>query len=76
MIEEISQDGKTVLSSMDEVSIPVIYNNLCGVNFSGEEYRQYLKHVAFSDMGFKPGIITYLRDGVSIKEARIPAPSD
>lgn len=73
--EEIRQDGAVVLSSTDGVSIPMIYNNLCGKNILGEEYHQYFKNVAIAEMGFKPGIIVYLRDGVPIREARIPASS-
>jgi len=73
--EEIRQDGVVVLSSTDGVSIPMIYNNLCGKNILGEEYHQYFKNVAIAEMGFKPGIIVYLRDGVPIRETRIPASS-
>lgn len=39
MTDEIRQDGKTVLSGEDGVSIPMFFNNLCGKNFSGNEYR-------------------------------------
>lgn len=35
MTEEIRQDGKVVLSSDAEHAIPMIFNNLCGKNFSG-----------------------------------------
>lgn len=58
VMDEIRQDGETVLSSSDGVSISMIFRNLSGRNFSGKEYRNYLKHVAYDDMGFVPGTIT------------------
>ena len=33
-LDEIRQDGQTVLSSSDGVSIPMIFRNLSGKNFS------------------------------------------
>ena len=41
MLDEIRQNGKTVLSGEDGFSIPMFFNNLCGKNFSGEKYRDY-----------------------------------
>ncbi len=72
MKQEIRQNGKVVLWSDDENSIPVIFNNLCGKNFSGEEYRTYIRYVAFEDMGFKPGEISYYRNGVLYRTGKIP----
>ena len=46
MKDEIRQNGQVILSSDDDISIPIIYNNLVGVNMQGVEYRDYLKHVA------------------------------
>ena len=43
------------------------------VKKSWKEYRQYMQFVAFGDMRFTHGIITYFRDGVLINEAYIPA---
>lgn len=34
MVEEIRQDDKVILSSEDGFSVPMIFNNLCGKNFS------------------------------------------
>ncbi len=45
MKEEIKQNGKVLLSGNDGVSVPVIFRNLCGRNFSGNEYRNYLASV-------------------------------
>ena len=72
MKDEIRQNGQVILSSDDGISIPVIYNNLVGVNMQGTEYRDYLKHVAMEDMGFEPGRIEYFRDEVFYKSCTIP----
>ena len=54
MTDEIRQDGRVVLSSEDGFSIPMFFNNLCGKNFSGEEYRNYIKYVALREMASSP----------------------
>lgn len=74
-MDEIRQDGKTVLSSSDGVSIPMIFRNLSGRNFSGQEYRDYLKHTAYADMGFVPGKITLWHGGVMTAEAKLEEPA-
>lgn len=40
MVEEIKQGDKVVLSSEDGFSVPMIFNNICGKNFSGEGIPQ------------------------------------
>lgn len=72
MKDEIRQNGKTVLKSEDGFSIPMFFNNLCGKNFSGNKYRNYIKHIALGEMGFKPGIIEFYRDGVLQRTGEIP----
>lgn len=71
VMDEIRQDGETVLSSSDGISIPMIFRNLCCRNFSGKEYRNYLKHVAYDDMGFIPGTITFWHGGRLVDEAEL-----
>lgn len=44
MKTEIRQNGKVILSSTDDISIPMIFKNLCGKNFSGNDYQNYLKN--------------------------------
>ena len=39
MKDEIKQNGQVILSSDDGISIPMIYNNLAGVNMQSVEYR-------------------------------------
>ena len=72
MKDEIRQNGQVILSSDDGISIPMIYNNLVGVNMQGTEYRDYLKHVSMEDMGFEHGRIEYFSDGVFHKSCTIP----
>lgn len=49
MKEEIRQDGRTILSSEDGFSIRMFFNNLSGKNFSGKEYRDYVRNIAFGE---------------------------
>lgn len=72
MVEEIRQGSKVILSSEDGISIPMIFSNLCGKNFIGREYRDYIRHIAFEEMGLEPGTISYYRDGVLYKSGTIP----
>ena len=72
MVEEIRQDDKVILSSEDGFSVPMIFNNLCGKNFIGKEYKYYIRHIVFEEMGLKPGIVSHYRDGVLYKNGTIP----
>ncbi len=65
----IKQHGKKVLSSKDNVSIPMIFRNLIGLNFKD---KQYLQNVAFADMGFSSGRIEYWRNDKLISTGNIP----
>ena len=71
MTEEIKQNGSVVLSSNSEHAIPMIFNNLCGKNFSGKEYLDYIRNIA-PEMGFKTGRIELYRDGKLMKCSYIP----
>ena len=70
-MDEIRQNGKTVLYSEDGRSIPMFFNNLTGKNFSGKEYEDYIQCVALADMGFSPGVIELYRDGKPIRQGII-----
>lgn len=72
MVEEIRQGNKVIFSSEDGVSVAMIFNNLCGKNFSGDTYRDYIKYVAYPSMGLKPGVVSYYRDGTLRKTGIIP----
>lgn len=71
-MDEIKQNGKTVLYSEDGISLPMFFNNLTGKNFSGKEYTDYIRYIALQDMGFHPGAIELCRDGKVIRQGIIP----
>ena len=62
-METIRQNGKTILYSNDGISIKMVFKNLTGRNFQGQEYTDYIRHIAIGSMGFSPGIIEHCRDG-------------
>ena len=62
-MEEIRQNGKIILYSDDGTSIRMIFKNLTGRNFQGQEYAEYIRHIAIGEMGFLPGIIEHCRNG-------------
>ena len=68
----IKQNGKILLSSTDNGSIPMIFRNLVGLNIKGEQYFQYLLNIAFAEMGFIPGRIEYWRNDKLISVGTIP----
>ncbi len=68
----IKQHGKIVLSSNDNVSIPMIFRNLIGLNIKGDQYVQYLLNIGFAEMGLSPGRIEYWRNGEIISVGTIP----
>ena len=72
MKEEIKQNGRTVLSSTDGFSMSMFFNNLCGKNFSGEKYRDYIRNIALGVMGFMSGEISLYRDGKRVRTGIIP----
>ncbi len=71
-METIRQDGKVILHSEDGVSIKMIFNNLTGRNFKGQEYVGYIRHIAIGGMGFTPGSIEHCRDREAIDMGTIP----
>ena len=71
-METIRQNGKIILHSNDETSIKMIFKNLTGRNFQGQEYMEYIRHIAIGDMGLSPGIIEHCRDGKIIGKGTIP----
>ena len=72
MKSEIRQNGMTVLTSTDKGTINIIFRNLCGKNLFGNEYHQYLRCVAFPDMGLASGEIELVHDGEVIEKGKIP----
>ena len=58
----IKQHEKIILSSTDNDSILMIFQNLVGLNIKGEQYIQYLQNIVFAEMGFNPSRIEYWRN--------------
>ena len=72
VMEAIRQNGKTILYSNDGISIKMVFKNLTGRNFQGQEYTDYIRHIAIGSMGFSPGIIEHCRDGEVAGKGTIP----
>ena len=72
-IEEIRQGQKMILWSDDNISISMIFNNLTGQNFKADEYKAYIRNIAFGKMGFVPGTIELYKGGILIASGIIPA---
>ncbi len=71
-MEAIRQNGKIILHGNDGISIKMIFKNLTGRNFQGQEYVDYIRHIAIGDMGFSPDIIEYCKDGEVVSKGTIP----
>lgn len=56
----IAQNGRPILSSKD--SLMVIWNNLIGKNFRGENYKEYIDWALRN--GFCRGEIQYIEKGI------------
>ena len=65
-MEAIRQNGKIILHGNDGISIKMIFKKLTGRNFQGQEYVEYIRHIAIGDMGFSTGIIEHCRDRKSV----------
>ena len=70
-METIRQNGKIILHSDDGTGIKMIFRNLTGKNFQGQEYVEYIRHIAIGDMGFSPGIIEHCRNGEVVGKGTI-----
>lgn len=62
-----------ILWSDDNISISMIFNNLTGQNFKADEYKAYIRNIAFGKMGFVPGTIELYKGGILIASGIIPA---
>ena len=71
IMETIRQNGKIILHSDDGTGIKMIFRNLTGKNFQGQEYVEYIRHIAIGDMGFSPGIIEHCRNGEVVGKGTI-----
>ena len=71
-LQEIKQNGETVLYSTDRHSMSLFFNNLIGENPTvREHYQEYIKCVAIPQMGFRYGTIELVADGVTVRTGEI-----
>lgn len=75
MKEEIRQNGETLLWAEGEewTSIPMIFRNITGKNFTGKEYRDYIECWIFHQ-GFEPGSVELWCDGRFVERGEIRLP--
>lgn len=72
MKQEIRQNAVAILTSEDNCSIPVIFNNLTGKNHETyEEYQVYIEHIAIPLMGFSYGEIERVENGQVMETGQI-----
>ncbi|MHB9095588.1 MAG: DUF7688 family protein [Eubacteriales bacterium] len=72
MKQEIRQNAVAILTSEDDCSIPVIFNNLTGKNHeTDEEYQIYIEYTAIPLMGFICGEIERVENGEVMETGQI-----
>ena len=70
--QEIRQNGRLVLWSNCEFSLPMIFNNLTGRNFAKKsEYHDYIRFIAIKEMGFTYGEIELVKNGEVVVKGHI-----
>lgn len=69
--QEIRQNGLTILHSNDGISVPLIFRNLTGLNFTDpQEYSGYVQNM-IAQIAFKYGTIELVADGVTYRTGTI-----
>lgn len=69
---EIRQNGKTVLWSDCEFSLPMIFNNLTGRNIPDtRQYNDYIECIAIRNIGFTYGEIELVKNGEVVAKGLI-----
>lgn len=48
-----------------------VFQQLVRQKISGEKYRDYIRYIAFGEMGFKPGEIMLYRNGTLVRTGKI-----
>ncbi len=69
ILEEIRQNGKTIIEHTDGILIRIVFKHL--TNYAAPDYESYIKNIAIRDMGFDYGEIEYYRNGVLYKQGVI-----
>ena len=63
MAQVIKQNGVDVMSSPENTSCNIIFNNLTGTNIKGKEYKQYLQMMFYDFPNLTYGAIELWEDG-------------
>jgi len=71
MEQSIKQNGITIMDSPDETSCNMIFRNLTGLNFGGEEYRRYVRMMLREFSALTYGEIELWEDGVCKSKGNI-----
>ena len=72
MKQEIRQNAVAILTSEDNCSVPVIFNNLTGKNHdTDKEYQTYIETIAIPLMGFSYGKIERVENGEVMETGQI-----
>lgn len=61
-IEEIRQGQKMILWSDDNISISMIFNNLTGQNFKADEYKAYIRNIAFGKWDLCQARLNFIKE--------------
>ena len=72
MEQTIKQNGIVLLSSPDNYSCGMIFRNLTGLNFNGEEYKKYLQTMFWDFPELKHGEIELWEDDKLISKGIVP----
>lgn len=69
--QEIRQNGLTIVHSNDGISVPLMFRNLTGQNFTDpQEYSAYVQNM-IAQIAFQYGIIELVADGVTYRTGTI-----
>ena len=70
--EESDKTAKQCCLERMGFQYPHVFSTTCAAkSFSGKKYRDYIKYIAFGEMGFKPGEIMLYRNGTLVRTGKI-----
>ena len=71
-VEDIND--KVFFDGRERPKFPKFYKELSSKQYGliGQEYAEYIRHIAIGEMGFLPGIIEHCRNGEVIGKGKIP----
>lgn len=63
MAQQIKQNGQVMMTSPENTSCSIIFNNLTGINIQGKEYKSYLSMMFHDFPKLTHGEIELWEDG-------------